>query len=158
MTDNIITTRPAVTGDISDLCRIEAECFSEPWSERGFTEFFAQSYSAAYVALHGDTVVGYAGMYITFGEGNVTNIAVSYRWRRLGAASRLIDSLARHEGVDRLLLEVRVSNLPAINLYWNRGFVIDGTRRDFYSNPREDALLMSLDTGLYRARNLIESD
>ena len=68
MTDNIITTRPAVVDDIPDLCRIEAECFSEPWSERGFTEFFAQSYSAAYVALHGDTVVGYAGMYISFGE------------------------------------------------------------------------------------------
>lgn len=158
MTNNIITTRPAGTGDISDLCRIEAECFSEPWSERAFDEFFKQSYSTAYVALHGDTVVGYAGMYVSFGEGNVTNIAVSYRWRRLGAASRLIDSLARHEGIDRLLLEVRVSNLPAISLYKSRGFIIDGTRRDFYSNPREDALLMSLDTGLYRARNLIETD
>ena len=87
MTDNIIKTRPAVVDDIPDLCRIEAECFSEPWSERGFTEFFAQSYSAAYVALHGDTVVGYAGMYITFGEGNVTNIAVSYRWRRQAGLS-----------------------------------------------------------------------
>lgn len=158
MTDNIITTRPAVVDDIPDLCRIEAECFSEPWSERGFTEFFGQSYSTAYVALHGDNVVGYAGMYITYGEGNITNVAVSYRWRRLGAASRLIDSLARHEGVDRLLLEVRVSNLPAISLYKSRGFIIDGTRRDFYSNPREDALLMSLDTGLYRARSLDESD
>ena len=158
MCDNIITTRLARVDDIPDLCRIEAECFSEPWSERSFTEFFTQSYSAAYVALHGDNVVGYAGMYITYGEGNITNVAVSYRWRRLGAASRLIDSLARHEGVDRLLLEVRVSNLPAINLYRNRGFVIDGTRRDFYSNPREDAFLMSLDTGLYRARSLDESD
>lgn len=158
MCDNIITTRLARVDDIPDLCRIEAECFSEPWSERSFTEFFTQSYSAAYVALHGDNVVGYAGMYISFGEGNITNIAVSYRWRRLGAASRLIDSLARHEGVDRLLLEVRVSNLPAISLYKSRGFIIDGTRRDFYSNPREDALLMSLDTGLYRARSLAESD
>ena len=158
MTDNIITTRPAVVDDIPDLCRIEAECFSEPWSERAFDEFFKQSYSTAYVALHGDTVIGYAGMYVSFGEGNITNIAVSYRWRRLGAASRLIDSLARHDGVDRLLLEVRVSNLPAISLYKNRGFIIDGTRRDFYSNPREDAFLMSLDTGLYRARNLIEPD
>lgn len=158
MCDNIITTRLARVDDIPDLCRIEAECFSEPWSERSFTEFFTQSYSAAYVALHGDNVVGYAGMYITYGEGNITNVAVSYRWRRLGAASRLIDSLARHEGVDRLLLEVRVSNLPAISLYKSRGFIIDGTRRDFYSNPREDALLMSLDTGLYRARNLIETD
>ena len=158
MCDNIITTRLARVDDIPDLCRIEAECFSESWSERSFTEFFTQSYSAAYVALHGDNVVGYAGMYITYGEGNITNVAVSYRWRRLGAASRLIDSLARHEGVDRLLLEVRVSNLPAINLYGNRGFVIDGTRRDFYSNPREDAFLMSLDTGLYRARSLDESD
>ena len=158
MCDNIITTRLARVDDIPDLCRIEAECFSESWSERSFTELFTQSYSAAYVALHGDNVVGYAGMYITYGEGNITNVAVSYRWRRLGAASRLIDSLARHEGVDRLLLEVRVSNLPAINLYRNRGFVIDGTRRDFYSNPREDAFLMSLDTGLYRARSLDESD
>ena len=158
MCDNIITTRLARVDDIPDLCRIEAECFSESWGERSFTEFFTQSYSAAYVALHGDNVVGYAGMYITYGEGNITNVAVSYRWRRLGAASRLIDSLARHEGVDRLLLEVRVSNLPAINLYRNRGFVIDGTRRDFYSNPREDAFLMSLDTGLYRARSLDESD
>ena len=158
MTDNTIITRLARADDIPDLCRIEAECFSEPWSERGFTEFFGQSYSTAYVALHGDTVVGYAGMYITFGEGNVTNIAVSYRWRRLGAASKLIDSLARREGVDRLLLEVRVSNLPAITLYKSCGFVIDGTRRGFYSNPREDAFLMSLDAGLYRARSLAEPD
>lgn len=158
MTDNIITTRPAVVDDIPDLCRIEAECFSEPWSERGFSDFFKQPFCVAYVALHGDVVVGYAGMYLTYGEGNITNVAVSYRWRRLGAGRRLIDSLARHDGVDRLLLEVRESNLPAITLYKSRGFIIDGTRRDFYSNPREDALLMSLDTGLYRARNLIETD
>ena len=68
MTDNTIITRLARADDIPDLCRIEAECFSEPWSESSFTEFFGQSYSTAYVALHGDTVVGYAGMYITFGE------------------------------------------------------------------------------------------
>ena len=158
MCDNIITTRLARVDDIPDLCRIEAECFSEPWSERSFTEFFTQSYSAAYVALHGDNVVGYAGMYITYGEGNITNVAVSNRWRRLGAGRRLIDSLARHDGVDRLLLEVRESNLPAITLYKSCGFVIDGTRRGFYSNPREDAFLMSLDAGLYRARSLAEPD
>ncbi|HIX91420.1 MAG TPA: ribosomal protein S18-alanine N-acetyltransferase [Firmicutes bacterium] len=158
MTDNTIITRLARADDIPDLCRIEAECFSEPWSESSFTEFFGQSYSTAYVALHGDTVVGYAGMYITFGEGNITNVAVSYRWRRLGAGRRLIDSLARHDGVDRLLLEVRESNLPAITLYKSCGFVIDGTRRGFYSNPREDAFLMSLDAGLYRARHMSGSD
>lgn len=141
-----VTVRRACAADIPALCRLEIECFSQPWSEKSFGDFFALDYTIAYVAESDGRIIGYAGMYLSFGDGEITNIAVTREYRRRGAATALLDALKGTAGVERLLLEVRESNSAARTLYRRFGFAEDGIRRGFYSDPREDAVLMSLDT------------
>ena len=142
-----MTVRRAAREDISALCALERECFSEPWSERGFEDFFALDYTAAFAALDepDGRVIGYAGMYLSGGDGDITNIAVTGAFRRRGVGSALIDALKDFPGVERLLLEVRESNRAARALYEKLGFSVDGVRKNFYSSPRENAVLMSLE-------------
>lgn len=142
-----MTVRRASREDIPALCALERECFSEPWSERGFEDFFALDYTAAFAAVDdgsGD-IVGYAGMYLSGGDGDITNIAVTESFRRKGVGSALIDALKSVPGIERLLLEVRESNTAARTLYEKRGFSVDGIRKNFYSSPRENAVLMSIE-------------
>ena len=139
--------RLAGTDDIPALAAIDAECFSEPWSESGFADFLSGDSAVCAVAEEDGQVVGYAGMLVSFGDGDITNIAVTAGYRRRGIASGLIHGLRNTPGVTTMLLEVRESNPGARPLYEREGFVIDGRRRNFYSHPREDAVLMSLDCG-----------
>ena len=91
------------------------------------------------------TVVGWAGLESVCGEGSVTNIAVLPKFRRRGtgeALTRALLAAAQELALDRLLLEVRVSNAPAIALYEKLGFSPLGVRPGFYEAPREDALIM----------------
>ena len=143
--DTDITVRPAAYEDIPELCRLEEECFSLPWSERAFEDFFANGISHCLVAETGGQVCGYVGMNLIEPDGEITNIAVSASFRRRGVAMALVESLCKTDGLGRLMLDVRVSNTAAISLYGKCGFKADGVRKNFYSKPREDALLMSLE-------------
>jgi ribosomal-protein-alanine N-acetyltransferase len=96
---------------------------------------------------NGDTpvVAGYVGMYLAGGEGEITNVAVAADFRRRGIGRALISELvarAGKRGVSRIVLEVRVSNHPAIALYEQMGFCRVGTRKGFYDFPKEDADIM----------------
>ncbi|MBQ2765958.1 MAG: ribosomal protein S18-alanine N-acetyltransferase [Clostridia bacterium] len=139
----LLTIRDAKREDIPALCALEKECFSLPWSEAGFAEFFDNDCAHALVAEADGEICGYVGMYLILGEGEITNLAVSGKYRRCGAATALLDRLFNTEGLCRVLLDVRVSNTAARALYEKCGFKVDGIRRGFYSKPREDALLMS---------------
>lgn len=138
-----LTVREATRGDISALCALENECFSLPWTADGFVAFFDNDCSRILVAEADGEVIGYVGMYLILGEGEITNLAVSGKYRRCGVATALMDRLASLDGVERLLLDVRISNTAARALYEKCGFKVDGVRRGFYSKPREDGLLMS---------------
>lgn len=144
MENNNITVRRATAADIPALCALEEECFSLPWSERSFSEFFSLPYTVAYLAVTDKEVCGYAGMYVLHGDGDITNIAVGRGFRRCGIGSALLDALVETDEVSRLLLEVRASNTAARALYEKFGFQTDCIRRGFYSHPTEDAILMSL--------------
>src|SRR5699024_9267093 len=100
------------------------------------------------VAVEEDTVLGYAGMHVVYGEGYIDNIAVFPAARRKGVGRRLIEALVdwmeHHEGVF-LTLEVRPSNEAAVLLYQSVGFREAGRRKGFYQDPEEDALLMTRD-------------
>ncbi|MBQ8249481.1 MAG: ribosomal protein S18-alanine N-acetyltransferase [Clostridia bacterium] len=138
-----LAVREATREDIPSLCALENECFSLPWSEESFGEFFDNDCSRVLVAEADGRICGYVGMYLILGEGEITNLAVSGEYRRCGVATALLDRLASLDGVERLLLDVRVSNTAARALYEKCGFKVDGLRRGFYSKPREDGLLMS---------------
>lgn len=143
MSQTEITVRAATHDDIPSLCALEAECFSLPWSAAAFEDFFANGCSVCLVAECDGSVVGYVGMNLISGDGEITNLAVTASSRGCGVATRLMDALTKTEGLSRLMLDVRVSNTPARALYTKCGFTVDGIRRNFYSHPREDAVLMS---------------
>ena len=128
--------------DIPALCALENECFSEPWSEKSFEDFFALDFTVALKAVEDRKIVGYAGLYISGDDGDITNVAVTASMRRKGVGRALIEGL-KALPPKKLFLEVRESNNAAIALYESEGFVRDGIRKNFYSNPRENAILMS---------------
>ncbi|MBE6612255.1 MAG: ribosomal-protein-alanine N-acetyltransferase [Ruminococcaceae bacterium] len=137
--------RPAETTDIPALCRLEEECFSEPWSARGFAEFFENDCARCFAADEDGEVCGYVGFHLILGDAEITNLAVTAAKRRMGIAGALMEAVFATDGVSRVLLDVRESNRPARAFYEKYGFKIDGIRRGFYAKPREDAVLMSRD-------------
>lgn len=137
---------PAVS-QASELAKIDAVCFTDPWSETSFREALAGE-GYAFVALEEEgALIGYAGMLTVLDTADITNVAVLPAFRRQGLARRLLTVLtvkAREQGVTRLQLEVRESNVAARTLYESLGFKADGKRKRYYRRPDEDAVLMSL--------------
>ena len=141
---------------VSRLAELEKLCFSEPWSEKSLTEEIDNPAACFLVAMQQDevlgyggmhTVLGYGGMHTVFGESYVDNIAVFPEFRGHGVGRTLMEALiekARENGGVFITLEVRTSNLPAIAMYRSLGFTEAGVRRNFYTEPREDALIFTL--------------
>ncbi len=129
---------------ICGAARLEVLCFSSPWSERSLS-LLTESGGVGVAVCEGDEVVAYGGMLCVLDEGQVTNIATHPDFRRRGYARLAVEWLcakAESLGLSVIFLEVRASNRAAIGLYESCGFERTGVRRGFYSNPREDALLM----------------
>lgn len=130
------------------LAELEKQCFHAPWSEKMLREELGGGIFL--VAEQDGEVQGYVGCQTVLDEGYITNVAVSPDFRRRGAARRLIAELiarAKEKGLAFVTLEVRESNAPAIALYVGAGFAPVGTRKNFYSNPAENALLMTINFG-----------
>ena len=134
------------TEHLTALSTLEGKCFSCPWSEESFSECLENDRYLFIGAFDKGNLVGYGGIITLFNEGDVANIAVdeSYRGRGIGRAilSRLCDE-ARGRGVELLYLEVRESNTAARSLYDSFGFTVDGVRKNYYSRPTENAVLMT---------------
>lgn len=130
---------------IDDILKVERECFSDPWSEKMFSEEISGKFAHYYVIITDGHAVGYMGMWALSGEGHITNVAISKAHRRKGCAKALIEhfiKIAEKENLEFMTLEVRASNAPAIRLYESFGFVQVGIRKKYYDNS-EDALLMT---------------
>lgn len=146
MQRNDITVRSAEFSDIPHIAELERECFSAPWSENALLETMEQENSVFFVAECDGEICGYVGSYHAAGEGYITNVAVSGKMRRCGVGRALICMLkeeAKKKQFFFLTLEVRVGNLAAIALYESLGFKNLGRRPRFYSNPTEDAYIMT---------------
>lgn len=129
---------------LDGVCKIEEECFAHPWSREDLAAQIENEQSRFSVAVDEDgTVAGYVGVQIICGEGYITNVAVLPSYRRKGIAKALMRRVMENE-MDFLTLEVRKSNAPAIKLYESLGFSKVGERKNFYSDPSEDALLYTI--------------
>jgi len=132
--------------EIEDVWEIEKLCFSIPWSLKAFMMEVEENKCAYYVvAKREEKVIGYGGMWIILDEAHVTNIAVHPNFRRQGVGEAIIRNLmekAVQLGIDKMTLEVRVSNHVAQNLYRKVGFKEAGIRKGYYTDTNEDALIM----------------
>lgn len=131
--------------DAPAAAALEQHCFSEPWTAQGILDSYHNG-AVFFMARTEQGTVGYAGVQITAGTGYVTNIAVdkAFRGRGIGRALTARLCYACHtKQASEITLEVRPSNTAAVRLYHRLGFAEAGHRRDFYRNPREDALLMT---------------
>ncbi|MBQ2804150.1 MAG: ribosomal protein S18-alanine N-acetyltransferase [Lachnospiraceae bacterium] len=131
--------------DIEELSIIEAQSFSMPWSAEDFEALLSRSYCRYLVAVVDGCIAGCVGLTNICNEGNIDNVVVSESFRRKGIARRLLSELilqGEREGIEAFTLEVRVSNVAAIALYEQLGFVSEGIRPNFYEKPTEDAMIM----------------
>lgn len=137
--------RRMTAADVSSVAELEARIFSVPWSVQGFADTLYREDVLFFVAYEEEKLLGYAGVYCTADEGEITNIAVSPLARRHGVGRALMEMLANalaDRQIDRIVLEVRVSNEAAIRLYEQMSFAVVGTRKNFYEKPLEDAYVM----------------
>lgn len=130
--------------DLADVAAIESAVFSRPWSEQAFLHALAED-TIFIVALRRNAIIGYCGMYCSFSEGEITNVAVAPQKQNKGIGRKMMKHLlsqAQSRGISRIILEVRISNKNAIHLYNSLGFLNCGIRRNFYEMPREDGMVM----------------
>lgn len=138
--------------DLKQVTAIEQEIFSQPWTEEGFAAAIDRVENLYLVAEEGEEILGYCGIYITYEAGEIPNVAVKPEHQNQGIAGELLQQLIRQaegRGVNSITLEVRVGNEPARHLYQKSGFEDAGIRKDFYQQPREDAMVMVREKAYY---------
>lgn len=139
---------PMDKSHLTQIAEIEKECFSSPWTVPMLEEEL-NNLCASFIVAQGEdgTVLGYAGLHVAVDEGYIDNIAVREDYRRQGVGQALLGAFMRfgQEKLAFLTLEVRPSNEPAIQFYMKHGFVQVGRRKNYYTAPREDAILMTLE-------------
>ena len=130
---------------VPQVAELERLCFADPWSEKSVASELDNKWALWLVAVEDDRVTGYIGSQTSIDETDVMNVAVHPDFRRRGIAEsliiRLVDEL-KMRGSHALMLEVRASNTPAIALYEKLGFRQVGCRKNYYRNPKEDALIL----------------
>lgn len=142
----MLVFRSVTETDIPKIATLEACAFSDAWTEQSIYETFCQSHAFIVVAEFEGEFVGYCIVYHVLDEGEIARIAVDEKARRQGVGRGLLDYVCKccqEKQVERLLLDVRESNAGARAFYQNYGFEEDGIRKNFYEQPKENAVLMS---------------
>jgi ribosomal-protein-alanine N-acetyltransferase len=141
--------RKARAADAPVVAEIEKLCFSPPWSFEEILRELERNALAHYLVCECDRrVVSYAGLWAVLNEGHITNVAVHPDVRGCGLGTAMLGALVertrQNAGLTDFTLEVRASNAAAMRLYENAGFRAEGRRRNYYTEPVEDAIIMWL--------------
>ena len=144
--DNLPRLRRMSTSDLDAVMAIENSVYTHPWTRGNFVDSIGAGY-LCWVMECGAEIAGYCVVAIAADEAHLLNLSVAARWQRHGLGTRLLQSvlgLARERAVQRIFLEVRVSNESAIALYLRAGFRDIGLRCDYYPafTGREDARVL----------------
>lgn len=138
--------REMLVEDLDQVMKIEESLFAVPWTREGYFTFLTRENSMFLVVEEKGEILGYCGLLMVLDEGDVTNVAVRRDRQREGIGNFLMESLirlSREQGIRMIHLEVRAGNETAIRLYERLGFVRDGLRKAYYTDPVEDAILMT---------------
>ena len=131
--------------DARGIEMLEEEIFPDPWSYRDVVDLISTEGAMCFSAVDEGRVVAYVIGRIIPPEGEIYRVAVSPEYRRRGIAYRLLDyamKTSRGAGLECAFLEVRSQNTAAISLYTAYGFSEIGRRRDYYREPKDDAIVM----------------
>ncbi len=133
--------------DLDAVIAIEAESFTNPWTREMYEAELGNGGVSHFMLARGsdDGVVGFCSYWRVVDEVHINNLAVLPAFRRRGIGRALLQRIlveAAREGATRALLEVRRSNEEARRLYESIGFTVAGIRRQYYSHPTEDAVVL----------------
>lgn len=140
-----ISLRALRLEDCEAVCELASHTLPEHWSVRSLEEALRFDYNVYFVAVRDRRIVGFAGIMVTPPDADLLNIAVDPALQRQGIAQLLLGKIleeARRRQAERMMLEVRSGNHAARRLYEKYGFAELGKRKDYYANPREDAVIM----------------
>ena len=145
---NFISLRKMKEEDVDRIVEIERLSFTTPWSKYAFlSEIYNQPISCPFVIEDSrkNKIIGYVIYWIIGDEAHINNIALHPEFRGQGIGEyvlRKIIELIKKAGAKFISLEVRPSNIPARKLYQKLGFRLKAIRKNYYINPREDALIL----------------
>ncbi len=145
----MVIERISEPADLDAVAALESATFTNPWTREMLERELRQTDVARVyvVRLPGYPVAAFCACWLVYDELHINTIAVDARLRRQGIATALMRYLvaeAASLGASRTYLEVRRSNLPAQRLYERLGFTVAAVRRNYYTQPEEDALVLSL--------------
>lgn len=146
----MLSLREMKIQDSGQIAELEQEIFTDAWTQTGIEETFAQAHFVIVVAEEESEIQGYCILYVVLDEAEIARIGVTERVRHSGVGSLILqfgEKICKEKGTERLLLDVREGNLPARKFYEKHGFLVDGVRKNFYDNPKEDGVLMSKNLG-----------
>ena len=137
--------RRAIPKDATGISELEDMIFNDAWSYRDVQDLICTEGGMCFCAIDGDEVIAYVIGRLIAPEGEIYRIAVREDKRGRGIGYRLLDyavKTSKGQGLERLFLEVRSKNVPAIKLYTSYGFKQIGLRKGYYKNPADDAVIM----------------
>lgn len=140
-----ITIQEMALTDLDEVEAMEKKIFTEPWSLTSFRTMLGNPYSLYLTARADGKLAGYCGLFQSFEDACIQNVAVGEEYRDRGIATAMLGrlmELGKERGILNYTLEVRISNAPAIRVYEKLGFITEGRRKNFYSLPTEDAFIM----------------
>lgn len=144
MVNNLVIEEMKVD-DIDGVFEVEKNCFEDYWSKDSFKKELSNNLAKYLVAKVDGKVAGYVGIWFVVDEGHITNVAVheDYRGQKIGdQLIRELVQVCKDNKIVSMTLEVRTSNTVAQNLYRKYGFKMAGIRKEYYSNNKEDAIIM----------------
>ncbi|WP_042277621.1 ribosomal protein S18-alanine N-acetyltransferase [[Clostridium] dakarense] len=143
--ENNLVIEMMTSKDIDGVFEVERNCFEHHWSKDAFAKELKNDVARYLVAKLDNKVVGYVGIWFVMDEGHITNVAVhsDYRGKKIGdELVKELVKLCKENNIVSMTLEVRTSNIVAQNLYKKYGFKLAGIRKEYYSDNKEDAMIM----------------
>jgi len=140
-----ILIKKMTNNDINDILLLEEECFTDPWTKKMFEGEMEHENVYYFLAKYNDCLIGYVGFWDITSECHITNMCIAPSMQNNGAGTFLMKYLVkfcRNKSINTATLEVRRSNTVAINFYLKLGFKNEGIRKNYYTRPTEDAIIM----------------